>query len=130
MANITTTSKSVQTRAQELAALMKFAKAHGYEGSTAKLDKVLAQWTAPRAKSDKPSKAAVENANLAAKVLRAMPEGEAVTGRWIADHVDGFPVGTNGTVSSQKVTAVMRLLVDAGKVSKAKVGKAMTYTLL
>lgn len=94
------------------------------------LNKMHASITKPRTKSNTPSKAAIENAKIAADVLRTLPEGEAVTGKWIAEKVDSFPVGSNGTVSPQKVTAVMKLLVDTGRVSKAKIGKTMTYTLI
>lgn len=123
-------NKNTETRAQQLTALIEFAKSNGYDGNIDKLVKVLEQWTKPHSKSNTPSKAAVENANLAAAVMQVMPQGEAVTGQWIGEHTPNFPVGSKGFPTPQKITAVMSLLIDAGKVSKVKVGKTMTYTLI
>lgn len=87
------------------------------------LEKMLASISKPRAKSSAPSKTAMENAALAREVLAVMPEGEAVTGRWITEHVRGI-------LTPQKCTAVMTILVNANRVSKVKAGKVMTYTRL
>lgn len=124
MANITATATSTMTRAQELEALLTFARENGYEGSTVKLSKVYDQWTAPRErKSSGPSKVALENRAKAAEVYAAMPEGEAVTNMWVTEHV-------NGIMTTNKAAVIMGILVNEGKVSKQKVGKVMTYTRL
>lgn len=116
------TAIKTATRAQELAAIIAFARENDYNGSTEKLEKVLAQWTAPRErKSSGPSKVALENAAKADEVLAIMPEGEAITNVWIMEHV-------NGIMTTSKSTAIMSILVNRGAVSKQKVGKIMTYT--
>lgn len=123
MANFTASAKSI-TRAQELADLLAFAEVNGYEGSTEKLRKVHAQWTAPRErKSSGPSKVALENRAKAAEVFAAMPEGEAVTNVWVTERVSGI-------MTTNKAAVIMGILVNEGKVSKQKVGKVMTYTRL
>lgn len=87
------------------------------------LRKMHASVTRPRKKSDAPTKAQRENVALAAKVFEAMTaKGEPVDGKWIAEHVNGIP-------SPQKCTAVMRVLIDDGKVVKTKEGKRVTYSL-
>jgi len=75
--------------------------------------KMLASITKPRVKSGEPSKAAKENARLAAEVLKVMPEGEPVLTSWIMEHV-------NGIMTSQKCTKVMAVLISAGKVEKVE----------
>lgn len=77
------------------------------------LSKMLASITKPRPKTDEPSRAAKENARLAAEVLRALPADEAVTTAWITEHV-------NGIMTSQKCTKVMQLLIAAGKVERVE----------
>lgn len=124
------TKTNTITRAAALTTAIALLEREGMTAEMEVLGKMLASITKPRSNSGQPSKAAMENAKIAADVLRAMPAGEPVTGTWIGESVPSFPVGSKGVVSPQKVTAVMRLLVDAGKVSKAKVGKTMTYTLL
>ena len=122
MANFT--ANTTMTRAQELEALLTWANANGYEGSTVKLSKVYEQWTAPRErKSSGPSKVALENRAKAVEVFAAMPEGEAVTNVWVTEHV-------NGIMTTNKAAVIMGILVNEGKVSKQKVGKVMTYTKL
>lgn len=121
-------AKNTITRAQALTAAI--AKFDADAPEVVVLSKMLDSITKPRVKSGAPSKAAQRNAVLAAKVLQAMPADTAVDSLWIAAHVDGFNVNTDGKVSSQHITAVMRMLVETGKVSKAKVGKRMAYTLV
>lgn len=117
--------KNTETRATQLTAILEFAKLNGFEGNTDKLEKVLAQWTAPRERksSNQPSKVALENAVKADEVFAAMPEGEAVTNVWVTEHI-------NGIMTTNKAAVIMGILVNQGKVSKQKVGKVMTYTRL
>lgn len=117
--------KNTETRASQLTAILEFAKLNGFEGNTDKLEKVLAQWTAPRERKStgQPSKVALENAAKANEVFAAMPEGEAVTNVWVTEHI-------NGIMTTNKAAVIMGILVNQGKVSKQKVGKVMTYTRL
>lgn len=118
---MTATIKTM-TRAQELSAIIEFARENDYNGSTEKLEKVLAQWTAPRErKVSGPSKVAIENAAKADEVLSLMPEGEAVTNVWVTEQV-------NGIMTTNKAAVIMGILVNRGAVVKQKVGKVMTYT--
>lgn len=119
MAN--TTANTTMTRAQELEALLTFARENGYEGSTVKLSKVYDQWTAPRErKSSGPSKVALENRAKAEEIYQLMPIGEAVTNIWVTEHVKNVP-------TTNKAAVIMGILVNEGKVSKQKSGKVMTY---
>ena len=87
------------------------------------LEKMHAQITKPRKKSDAPTKTQILNANLAEKCFEAISEkGEAVTSKWICEHV-------NGIMTPQKCTAVMRLLVNDGRIVKSKDGKAVVYAI-
>lgn len=115
--------KNTETRASQLTAILEFAKLNGFEGNTDKLEKVLAQWTAPRERksSNQPSKVALENAAKADEVLALMPEGEAVTNIWVTEHI-------NGIMTTNKAAVIMGILVNRGAVVKQKVGKVMTYT--
>jgi len=85
------------------------------------LAKMHAQIIKPRKKSDAPSKARILNESLAAKCYEAMEDKEGVTTKWLIEHV-------NGIMTPQKCTAVMRILVDDGKVIRNKEGKAVIYT--
>ena len=46
-----------------------------------------------------------ENVALAKRILAAMPDGEPVTSAWIVENVEGV-------VSSQRCTAIMKILVE------------------
>ena len=96
-----------------------------YRDAAEVLRKMHASITKPRVKSNEPSKAAKENARLAAEVLKVMPTGEPVLTSWIMEHV-------NGILTSQKCTKVMEVLIKAGKVEKvAKVkGRYIGYKLV
>lgn len=87
--------------------------------------KMLASITKPRVKSGEPSKAAKENARLAAEVLKVMPEGEPVLTSWVMEHV-------NGILTSQKCTKVMQVLIAAGEVEKVEKvkGRYVGYKLV
>ena len=86
------------------------------------LRKMHAQVTKPRKKSDAPSKVQIMNRNLATAAVAAIREyGEPVTSKWICEHV-------NGIMTPQKCTAVMKVAIDAGEITKNKDGKTITYT--
>lgn len=89
------------------------------------LRKMHASITKPREKSNEPSRAAKENLQLAAEVLKVMPADEPVLTSWIMEHV-------NGIMTSQKCTKVMEVLVKGGRVEKvAKVkGRYVGYKLV
>ena len=85
------------------------------------LGKMYASITKPRVKSNAPSKARIENEKLAAAAVEAIREhGEPVTCKWITEHVRGI-------LTPQKATAVMKLAIDAGEVTREKNGKVVTY---
>ena len=86
------------------------------------LEKMHAQVTKPRKKSDAPSKARIQNEALAAKAIELMEGQESVTTKWLCEHV-------NGLLTPQKATAVMRLAVESGAVVRNKEGKQVTYSL-
>lgn len=86
------------------------------------LVKMHEQLTKPRKKSDTKSKARILNESLADKCVAAMEGHEAVTSKWLQEHV-------NGLLTPQKTTAVMKIAVEDGRVVKAKDGKAVTYSL-
>ena len=86
------------------------------------LTKMHEQLTKPRKKSDAPTKTQIMNANLAKAAVEAIREhGEPVTTKWITEHV-------NGIMTPQKCTAVMKVAIDAGTITKNKDGKTITYT--
>lgn len=120
---MTNAIKNTETRATQLTTILEFAKLNGFEGNTDKLEKVLAQWTAPRERksSNQPSKVALANQAKADEVLALMPEGEAITNVWVTEHV-------NDVMTTNKAAVIMGILVNRGAVTKQKVGKVMTYT--
>lgn len=89
------------------------------------VDSRIAQTDAKNARrSTKPTKAQVENANLADAVLANMPAGKALTVSEIQKAVPAL-----ADLSNQRVTAVVRSLVRAGAVIRTEVkGKAL-FTL-
>ena len=111
------------TRAQALASAITIVRE--YEGEceiTEVLEKMYAQITKPRKKSDTPSKARILNESLAAKCVAAIREhGEPVTGKWLIEHV-------NGLMTPQKVTAVMKIAIESGEATREKNGKVITYS--
>lgn len=110
------------TRAQALATAITIVRE--YEGEsdlTAVLEKMYAQITKPRKKSDAPSKARILNESLAEKCYDAMADHENVTTKWLIEHV-------NGIMTPQKCTAVMRILLDDGRAVRNKEGKTVTYS--
>ena len=89
------------------------------------VDSRIAQTDAKNARrSTKPTKAQVENANLADLVLANMPAGKALTVSEIQKVVPAL-----ADLSNQRVTAIVRSLVRAGAVTRTEVkGKAL-FTL-
>ena len=86
------------------------------------LEKMHAQITKPRKKSDAPSKARIQNEALAAECVAAMEGQESVTSKWLIEHV-------NGLMTPQKATAVMKIAIESGAVVRKKEGKTVTYSL-
>lgn len=86
------------------------------------LNKMHAQITKPRPKTDSKSKARIMNENLATKCVEAMEGHDSVTGKWLMEHV-------NGLMTPQKTTAVMKIAIDDGRVIRTKEGKTVTYSL-
>ena len=74
----------------------------------------------PRKKSDAPSKARVENETLAHALADAIPAGEAVTTKWVTDHV-------RGVLTTQKAVAVARVGVEMGLLVKEVDGRKVSY---
>lgn len=113
------TKKNTITRAQAL----EFAIANiDNEEVIEVLTKMHEQVTKPRKKSDAPSKARILNEALATKCVAAMEGHDAVTSKWLMEHV-------NGLLTPQKVTAVMNVAIARGEVTKSKEGKVVTYSL-
>lgn len=121
------------TRAQALEFAMNIMREHENESDIVAdlkdealevLGKMHASVTRPRKKSDAPSKTQRENAALAEKVFEVMTaKGEPVESKWICEHV-------NGIATPQKCTAVMKVLIDSGEVTKSKEGKRVTYSVV
>ena len=86
------------------------------------LRKMHAQVTKPRKKSDTPSKARIINEGLANKCVAAMEGHDKVMSKWLIEHV-------NGLLTPQKTTAVMKIAIEDGRVTKSKEGKSVYYSL-
>lgn len=65
----------------------------------------------------KPSKAQVENEGFKGQILGMLGDGMTAT-----------QVGAELGVSVQRASAILKQMVDAGTVAKAKVGKALLFT--
>ena len=118
--------KNTITRAAALEAVIRLAKEQIEVDDTWNevievLTKMHTQITKPRKKSDAPSKARILNEALAAKCYDAMEGQDNVSSKWLIEHV-------NGLMTPQKTTAVMRILIDEGKVIRNKEGKTITYS--
>ena len=86
------------------------------------LEKMHAQLVKPRAKSNTPSKARIQNETLARAMADAIAaKGEPVNTKWICEHVSGI-------LTPQKATAVCRVAVDLELIERQKDGKTVTYT--
>ena len=85
------------------------------------LAKMYASITAPRKKTDEPTKTQLVNNNLAVELVNVMREhGEPVTAKWIADHVNGIP-------TAQKAVAVVKAAGSA--ITKFYEGRQAMYRL-
>ena len=118
--------KNTITRAQALEFAIQIVQEHEGDCEAVEvLGKMLASITKPRPKTDEPSRAAKENARLAAEVLNTLPKGEAVTAKWMTEHV-------NGIMTAQKCTKVMAVLLGAGKVERVEKveGRYVGYRLV
>lgn len=87
------------------------------------LDKMYAQVTKPRKKAEGPSKAHRDNERLAHDMADAIAEkGERVTSKWVTEHVRGI-------MTPQKATAVARVGIDLGLLTREKEGKVIYYNV-
>ena len=87
--------------------------------------KALKAQLAKRGSSKTPTKTQKENEVIMAKILEALADiGEPTTVTDLLAHgVEGFEL------TNQKASALLRKLIEAGKVTKAKEGKKMLYSL-
>ena len=112
------------TRAQALEFAVETIR--NYEGdceAVEVLNKMLIQVTKPRKKSDAPTKTQILNRGLAEKCYDAIAaKGEAVSSKWLIEHV-------NGLLTPQKTTAVMRILIEDGRIVRNKEGKTISYAI-
>ena len=65
----------------------------------------------------KPSKTQVENEGFKSQIFDLLGEGKTAT-----------QVGADLGISVQRASAILKQMVDAGTVAKAKVGKALLFT--
>ena len=65
----------------------------------------------------KPSKTQVENEGFKGQIFDLLGEGKTAT-----------QVGADLGISVQRASAILKQMVDAGTVAKAKVGKALLFT--
>lgn len=91
------------------------------------LYKMYTQLTKPRAKADTPRETAAHKANvkLADAVVKAIADAatrEGVQAKWIAEHVAGID-------TPQKATAVAKVAIADGRLTKGKDGRATVYWL-
>ena len=88
------------------------------EGRIAQLDKKSAS------KSDKPTATQKANAELKDKILAEMAEGKAYT---ISEMLKALP--SCAELSNQKVSALIKQLVDDNTVTKATVGRKSVFSV-
>lgn len=94
------------------------------EATAERLEALKAQ-LAKRGSSKAPTKTQKENEVIMAKILEALADiGEPTTVTDLLAHgIEGFEP------TNQKASALLRKLIEAGKVTKAKEGKKMLYSL-
>ena len=110
------------TRASELTAILEFAKDNGYEGSTAKLEKMLDSMGSS-------SKTREENLAFAQKVADLMEPGKFYFNADVRKMPIKFPISGRGRIEAAKVSAILRLGVDSGLFTSRKIGSAAVYEL-
>jgi Fic family protein len=90
------------------------------------IDSRIAQVTAKNSKrSNKPTKAQTENAILAEKVIEVMPAGTALTVSQIQKAVPAL-----AELSNQRATAVIRYLVQIGRLARTEEKGKAYFTLV
>lgn len=94
------------------------------EATAERLEALKAQ-LAKRGSSKAPTKTQKENEVIMTKILDALADvGEPTTVTDLLAHgIEGFEL------TNQKASALLRKLIEAGKVTKAKEGKKMLYSL-
>ena len=117
-------AKSTVTRIVALESALACMRVQGADPAAIQVvEKMLAQLRAPRKPSNKPSKAAVENSALAAKVVDLMvASGKPFTAKDIAAAMPEI-------ATLQKAVAVMKAAIANGTVAKMKIGSQTVYTL-
>jgi hypothetical protein len=110
------------TNVQALTLAIELATASGNTELVEKLTKMLATASKPRKKSNVPSETQLKNLELAKDVLAYMQGRDGVTAKDISNNVANI-------ATSQKAVAIMRILINDGKVIKGKVGSQTVYTL-
>jgi predicted HTH transcriptional regulator len=113
------TTKSL-TNAQALVQAIQLAQDAGMTELVDKLTKMHETATKPKKKSEGPTKAQLENLQLAEKALEYMADKEGVTAKELTTNIQGI-------ATSQKAVAVMRLAIANGKAIKFKVGSQTMY---
>ena len=93
------------------------------EDACAILTKMVEQMQKPRKKAEGPSKARRDNERLAHEVADAIAaKGERVTSKWVTEHVRGI-------LTPQKATAVAKVGIELGLLTREKEGKAIFYNV-
>ena len=88
------------------------------------LEKMHAQLVKPRAKSNTPSKARIQNETLARAMADAIAEhGEPVNNKWVCEHV-------RGCTTPQKTVAVAKVAAELGLIEIQRDGKSTCYKSL
>ena len=111
------------TRASELTAILEFAKDNGYEGSTAKLEKMLKSFASSGETRE-------ENAAFAAKIAKLMEPGAFYSNADVRKMPIKFPISGRGQAEAAKVSAIMRVGVAEGLFTSRKIGSATVYELV
>lgn len=114
------TRKNTVTRANALAAAI--ARFEANEPEREILEKMLAQVTKPRKKTDAPSKTRLDNERLAREVANAfIANGNEWQGsKWISEHVRGI-------LTTQKAVAVCRVGMELGLINRYQEGKTVLF---
>lgn len=85
--------------------------------------KMVEQMSKPRKKAEGPSKARRDNERLAHEVAEAIAaKGERVTSKWVTEHVRGI-------LTPQKATAVAKVGIELGILTREKEGKSIYYNV-
>ena len=114
------TRKNTVTRANALAAAI--ARFEANEPEREILEKMLAQVTKPRKKTDAPSKTRLDNERLAREVANAfIANGNEWQGsKWISEH-------GRGILTTQKAVAVCRVGMELGLINRYQEGKTVLF---